>query len=144
MVGSISHDIKGLLTGLDGGLYLLESGLKTRNLGKIEEGGDILKMMVERIRRMVSDILFYAKERNLRRSQVDIRTFANDVIRVVEPKSKSCNITLVKDFAFSIETIHIDAGFVHSALINILENAIDACLRNKGPKKTQNCIYGQQ
>lgn len=66
MVGSISHGIKGLLTGLDGGLYLLGSGLKTKDLMKIEEGGDILKMMVERIRRMVSDILFYAKERNPR------------------------------------------------------------------------------
>ena len=130
MVGSISHGIKGLLTGLDGGLYLLESGLKADDLMKIEEGGDILKMMVERIRRMVSDILFYAKERNLRRDEVDILTFANDVIRVVEPKSKTLNIALVKDFDFSIEKIHIDAGFVHSALINILENAIDACTRN--------------
>jgi len=135
MVGSISHGIKGLLTGLDGGLYLLGSGLKARNLMKIEEGSDILKMMVERIRRMVSDILFYAKERNLKRDEVDILTFANDVIRVVEPKSKTLNIALKKDFDFSIEKIQIDAGFVHSALINILENAIDACIRNDGNAK---------
>jgi len=135
MVGSISHGIKGLLTGLDGGLYLLGSGLKTKDLIKIEEGGDILKMMVERVRRMVSDILFYAKERNLRRDEVDILSFANDVIRVVEPKSKTLNIALIKDFNFSINKIHIDAGFVHSALINILENAIDACIRNSQNKK---------
>ena len=135
MVGSISHGIKGLLTGLDGWLYLLGSGLKTNDLIKIEEGGDILKMMVERIRRMVSDILFYAKERNLRRDKVDILSFANDVIRVVEPKSKKLNIALIKDFNFSINKIHIDAGFVHSALINILENAIDACIRNGQNKK---------
>lgn len=134
MVGSISHGIKGLLTGLDGGLYLLESGLKTHDLMKIEEGGEILKMMVERIRRMVSDILFYAKERNLRRDTVDILAFSNDVIRVVEPKTKTLNIELVKDFDFSVDKIQIDTGFVHSALINILENAIDACVRNE---KTQ-------
>ena len=135
MVGSISHGIKGLLTGLDGGLYLLESGLKAGNLTKIGEGGDILKMMVERIRRMVSDILFYAKERNLKREEVDILTFADDVIRVVEPKSKAQNITLVKDFDISIDKIHIDAGFVHSALINILENAIEACIKSDRQKK---------
>ncbi|MBW2513923.1 MAG: response regulator [Deltaproteobacteria bacterium] len=134
MVGSISHGIKGLLTGLDGGLYLLESGLKTQDLMKIEEGGEILKMMVERIRRMVSDILFYAKERNLRRDTVDILAFSNDVIRVVEPKAKTLNIALVRDFDFSVDKIQIDTGFVHSALINILENAIDACVRNE---KTQ-------
>jgi len=133
MVGSISHGIKGLLTGLDGGLYLLGSGLKTKDLEKIEEGGDILTMMVERIRRMVSDILFYAKERNLRREEVDILIFADDVIRVVEPKSKTRNIALIKDYNFTAKKNHFDAGFVHSALINILENAIDAC-----SKDTQN------
>jgi len=135
MVGSISHGIKGLLTGLDGGLYLLGAGLKTNDLVRIEEGGDILKMMVERIRRMVSDILFYAKERNLRRDEVDILTFAKDVIRVVEPKSKTLNITLVEDFDFSVDTIYFDSGFVLSALINILENAIDACIKNNQNKK---------
>ncbi len=135
MVGSISHGIKGLLTGLDGGLYLLASGLKTKDILKIEEGGDILKMMVERIRRMVSDILFYAKERNLRCEKIDILTFANDVIRVVKPKSKTFNIALEKDFDFSAEKIHIDTGFVHSALINILENAIDACIKDDRNKQ---------
>ena len=130
MVGSISHGIKGLLTGLDGGLYLLESGLKSDDRRKVEESGEILRMMVERIRRMVSDILFYAKERNLRREDVDIVAFTDEVIRVVAPKSKTMGIALKKDIDVSIKTIRIDAGFVHSALINILENAIDACTRN--------------
>jgi len=132
MVGSISHGIKGLLTGLDGGLYLLDAGLKKENLGKIKEGGDILKLMVERIRRMVSDILFYAKERNLRRDKVNIHAFATEVICVVEPKIQTHKIQLQQHFDLRVETIEIDSGFVHSALINILENAIDACLRDKG------------
>jgi len=131
MVGSISHGIKGLLTGLDGGLYLLDAGLKVQDLGKIEAGGDILKLMVERIRRMVSDILFYAKERGLKHDRIDIRAFAKEVICVVEPKSQTHNIQLKRNFNLSVETIKIDSGFVHSALINILENAIDACLRDK-------------
>ena len=131
MVGSISHGIKGLLTGLDGGLYLLDAGLKKENLAKIKEGGDILKLMVERIRRMVSDILFYAKERNLRRDHVNIHTFASEVICVLEPKIQTHDIQLKKHFDLSVEAVEIDSGFVHSALINILENAIDACLRDK-------------
>jgi signal transduction histidine kinase len=131
MVGSISHGIKGLLTGLDGGLYLLDTGLNNQNLDKIQEGGDILKLMVERIRRMVSDILFYAKERDLKRDRVNIHTFASEVMRVVEPKSQTNNIKLKKNIHLSVDTIEIDSGFIHSALINILENAIDACLRDK-------------
>ena len=63
MIGSISHGIKGLLTGLDGGIYLLDSGFAKKNEVQIKEGWEIVKLTVERIRKMVLDILFYAKER---------------------------------------------------------------------------------
>lgn len=39
MIGSISHGIKGLLTGLDGGMYLVESGFTKDNLGQIRKAG---------------------------------------------------------------------------------------------------------
>ena len=38
MISSISHSIKGLLTGLDGGLYLLESGFTKKNRIKFKRG----------------------------------------------------------------------------------------------------------
>lgn len=137
MVGSISHSIKGLLTGLDGGLYLLKSGLNNKDFNKIEESADILKVMLDRIRRMVGDILFYAKERRLRCEDVDVLAFADEVMRVVEPKSDELGVQLEKDFVCTIHTIQIDAGFIHSALINILENAFDACARNTKNRKSR-------
>ena len=38
MISSISHGIKGLLTGLDGGMYILEKGFARQNKGQITEG----------------------------------------------------------------------------------------------------------
>ena len=67
MIASISHGIKGLLTGLDGGMYLLDSGFSKENQDQIKEGWEVVKLRVERIRKMVMDILFYAKERDLKR-----------------------------------------------------------------------------
>ncbi|MCK5203272.1 MAG: response regulator, partial [Desulfobacterales bacterium] len=63
MIGSISHGIKGLLTGLDGGMYLLDSGFAKENQERIKEGWEVVQLMVDRIRKMIQDILFYAKER---------------------------------------------------------------------------------
>jgi signal transduction histidine kinase len=37
----------------------------------------------------------------------------------------------VRDFDPAVGEIEIDPGSVHSALINILENAVDACLNDK-------------
>ena len=141
MIGSISHGIKGLLTGLDGGMYLLDSGFAKDNQDRIKEGWEIVQLMVDKIRKLVQDILFYAKERDLKRERVDALGFADELALVVEPKLKDLNIEFVKDFDAKIGEFEVDAGYVHSALINILENAVDACTREKA-KKSHKVIFG--
>jgi signal transduction histidine kinase len=131
MISSISHGIKGLLTGLDGGMYLLEKGFTQKNKGQIQEGWEIVKQMVEHIRKMVLDIIFYAKERDLKWEQIDALSFVEEIAKVFEPKIKNQGIGFEKDFDSKIGELEIDAGYVHSALLNILENAADACTRDK-------------
>jgi len=130
MIGSISHAIKGLLTGLDGGMYLLDSGFRKENKDRIEEGWETVKLMVERIRKLILDILYYAKQRDLKWERVDAIRFATDVATVIEPKMSDCNIAFGRNFDETAGQFEIDAGYVHSALMNILENAIDACMRD--------------
>ena len=137
LIGSVSHGIKGLLTGLDGGLYLLDSGLSKKDNQQIKEGLDITKQMVARIRNMVLDILFYAKDRELNREQTDVAAFAEDVAGVIEPKLKKHSIGFIKDFRQPLGEFNIDPGFLHSALINILDNAMDACLDDKSKTEHQ-------
>jgi len=134
MIGSISHGIKGLLTGLDGGMYMLDSGFTQKNRQRMLEGWAITKEMVERIRRMVSDILFYAKERDLKWEQIDALSFAREVARGVEHKITKHGIEFVRDFDARAGEFEIDAGYVHSALVNIFDNAVDACLRDRSKK----------
>lgn len=131
MIGSISHTIKGLLTGLDSGMYLIDSGFKKENGEKIAEGWSIVKLMVERIRKVVLDILFYAKEREVNLEKVNLADFAEEVAMVVESKILSEKIEFLKDFdtECSLKIFETDPPAVQSALINVLENAVDACTR---------------
>ena len=131
MIGSISHGIKGLLTGLDGGMYLLNSGFSKKNKDQTEEGWEIVKSTVERIRKMIMDILFYAKERDLKLERIDIRNFVEEVVKELEPKMKSQNIKFIKNFDTDLAELEVDATYVHSALINIIENAIEACSQDQ-------------
>jgi signal transduction histidine kinase len=137
MISSISHGIKGLLTGLDGGMYLLDSGLAQKDPDRINEGWDAVKQMVERIRKMVLDILFYAKERDLKWERINALSFAEEIARVLEPKLAEHDIEFEKNFDRKIGEFEVDAGYIHSALFNILDNAVDACVldkKNKAPK----------
>lgn len=131
MIGSISHSIKGLLTGLDSGIYLIDSGFKKENEQKIAEGWSIVKLMVERIRKVVLDILFYAKEREVNLEEVNLADFAQEVAMVVESKAISHQIEFVRKFdeSCSSTTFETDPPAIQSALINILENAVDACMK---------------
>ena len=137
MISSISHGIKGLLTGLDGGMYLLDSGLAQKDQDRINEGWDAVKLMVERIRKMVLDILYYAKERDLKWERINALSFAEEIVRVLEPKLADHDIEFEKRFDHKIGEFEVDAGYIHSALFSILENAVDACVldkKNKAPK----------
>jgi PAS domain S-box-containing protein len=141
LIGSISHGIKGLLTGLDGGMYRLESGFEKEDQERIKEGWEIVRHMIGRIRNMSLDLLYYAKERDLQWERTDVLTFANDVALTVEPKALGQNIEFVRDFDASAGEFEVDGGVLASALTNILENALDACIQDNS-KKAHKIIFG--
>jgi len=133
-ISSISHGIKGLLTGIDGSMYLMETGFADAKPERVKAGWQDVKTIVSRIRKLVHNILFFAKERELKRDRVDVLSFLEDVASTVEPKIKADGIEFVRDFDTFPGEIEIDAGVVRLALINILENALDACAEDDAHK----------
>jgi len=140
MIGSISHGIKGLLTGLDGGLYILGAGVNKQDQNQTREGLEIVKQIVERIRKLVLDVLFYAKERSLNWGTVEVKRFAEEVAQVVAPKIERRGIEFVQEVDPNPGNVEMDAESVHSALINILENAVDACEKDE-PGKSHRIVF---
>ncbi len=137
MIGSVSHNIKGLLTSLDGGIFLLNSGLKSIDSEKLQDGFDIVKLISGRIKKMVLDILYYAKERELAVETIDVPLFAQSVIDVIMPKARDRKIEIVRDFEKAPKTADFDSDLLRSALINLLDNAIDACLECENERSHQ-------
>ena len=80
LISSISHGIKGLLTGLDGGVYLVNSGLEKNNRGRIDKGWEMVQRNVDRIRDMVLNILYYAKERQPNWERVEVAALTRELI----------------------------------------------------------------
>jgi FixJ family two-component response regulator/nitrogen-specific signal transduction histidine kinase len=136
MIGSVSHGIKGLLTGLDGGMYDLDSGFAKKDLDRIQQGWDTVRLMIGRIRNLVLDILFYAKEKDLKWEQVDVKEFAEDIEEMIQPKIKPHPIDFRCGLDPRLENLHVDTGFMRVTLINIIENAIEACAKDPDRTKT--------
>lgn len=132
MMGSISHGIKGLLTGMDGGMYLVEKGIKSDDHRQVDEGWQTVKLMVGRIRKLIMDILFYTKKRELQRESVDIKAFSEEVAKTAANRLEACGLAFDSRIDTPSMTCTIDTGYVHAALMNLLENAIDACRDAQG------------
>jgi len=141
LLGSMSHGIRGVLTALDGGIYRLETGLKKENQKQIHDALEVVKNMIHRISSMVIDILYYTKERGLNWTQVNVMDFSNQVAALIKPKTEKHNIEFVYEFDHSKALLEIDPGTVNSALVNILENSIDACLDDKSKDKSYKIIF---
>jgi signal transduction histidine kinase len=137
MIGTISHDLKGCLTGLDAGLYLVDTGFYRDQPGRIEEGLDVAKLMVERIRKQVQNILFYTKERRADIRQTNVEQFATDVAANVDQRIRGANIAFRCEFEPELGDMEIDPDLVRAALINILENAMEACIEDQSEKSYQ-------
>ncbi|MCP3954819.1 MAG: response regulator [Desulfobacterales bacterium] len=127
LISSVSHGIKGLVTRLDGGIYLLDSGISKNDSGQIAAGRDALQQTAVHIKKLVQDILYYAKERPLSLETVNTAAFAKEVIATIQPRIDDNAIALAPDFSRAPDQIVIDPESMQSALISILENAVDAC-----------------
>ncbi len=127
LISSISHGIKGLLNGLDGGIYLVNSGIKKNDHARIQQGWEMAERNVARIRSMVLDILYYAKDRELDWQKINPQNLINEVCGVMVDKAKEHNIELCCSIDTNIEQFDADPQAMRSLLINLLENSIDAC-----------------
>lgn len=131
--GSISHAIKGLLTNLDAGIYLLNTGRRKDDAERTTEGLDMVNQSAARIRRMVMDVLYFAKDRELEFEAMDVRQLARDVATQFSARLQNKPVALVCRLGESAPTIQLDPLAMRTVLANILDNALDACLeRNDG------------
>ncbi|MFP4040750.1 MAG: ATP-binding protein [Desulfosudaceae bacterium] len=134
MLGSISHGIKGMLTALDGSIYQLETGLQKDDHQRIEKGFEQIKKNSAGIKKLVRNILNYAKSRELQYEEVAVADLAASAVATVRNLADEAGIAIKTDIDPSLVTVEIDASWMQTALINFLENAVDACVLD--PKKT--------
>jgi len=127
LVSSVSHGIKGVLNGLDGGIYLVNKGIEKGNQQRVTQGWDIVLRNVKRIRSMVLDILYYAKDREPNYNQISAVQSMEDAFGLVKDNAYDLGIELHQEFDKDAGMFEADESAVRSMLVNLAENSIDAC-----------------
>ena len=127
-VAGLAHGIKNILHGLKGGSYLVEVGITKKNDEKLRKGWDMIKRGIERTSNLVLDLLSYSKERQPQFEKCSPNSIAAEVCDLVRERAQQEHTELVCDFDPAIGPVLMDPHTIHTVLLNLLSNAMDACL----------------
>jgi PAS domain S-box-containing protein len=133
LIGSVSHALKGLLNGLAGGMYLVETGFAKDKPDRVRQGWEIVKRNVARIRSTVSDILYYAKDREPVWETLSAAELAEEVCGLMQPRAGELGARLTSELDPTAGRFEGDPRALRALLVNLLENSLDACRLD--PKK---------
>jgi PAS domain S-box-containing protein len=131
LIGSISHGIKGLLNGLNGGTYLVNKGLAANDQVRVTKGWEIVQRNIARIRSMVLDILYYAKDREPDWTPLSAGALVQEVAEAMRDKAAELGLDLTPEVQADAGMFEADEKAIRAMLVNLTENALDACRLDK-------------
>ena len=126
-VATMAHGIKNILTGLDGGIYVVNSGLSKKDQKETLKGWDIVQRNVSRIANLVKDILYCAKKREHEIGIIDPNEVGQDVFDLFYEKAEQEKIKLVLELDPQLGLMKLNAEDLHTILSNLVHNALEAC-----------------
>jgi len=140
MVGQIAHDVKGVLTGLDGGVYMVTTGMERQDRGRLEQGWEMVRRNVGRVRTLVLDILYYAKERELEYRLASPIRIVEDLVSVFQVRARESGVEVLTDLDPAAIAFEVDVRAVEAMLTNLLNNALDACRADPSGEARRVCV----
>ena len=134
-VAGLAHYIKNILNGLKGGTYVLNVALDKDNTDKIKSGWAMIERNVGRISDLVLDLLAYSKERKPEKENCFPNEIVKEVCSLVESRARENNIKIKTDLDPFLGEVFIDPKAIHRSLLNLVSNAIDACIFDSASKE---------
>ena len=134
-VAGMAHCIKNILHGFKGGSYLIDVGLEKDNTVKLKNGWQMIQRNINHTSDLVLDLLSYSKQREPEFVNCFPNEITADVCELMTPQAHNYHIEIACDFSDLIQEVSMDPRTIHRSLLNLVSNAIDACIFDENIKK---------
>ncbi len=134
-VSGLAHYVKNILIGLKGGSYVVDVGIKKNNTDKLISGWETIKNNIKRVGNLTQDLLTYSKQREPEFEPCDPNEIIEDVFVLVKDVANSKGIRVSKELEPDIGKIIADPQTIHRSLLNLVNNAMDACVEDEDLEK---------
>jgi signal transduction histidine kinase len=126
-VAGMAHSIKNIMMGLDGGIYIVNSGIKDNDQKEIKDGWEIVLLNFEKLSRLVKDILYCSRDREPNYKLINPNSVVTDVYNLFKDLAVRYSIEINLDLDPGLAEALIDPDGLHTVLANLVTNAMDAC-----------------
>ncbi len=124
LAAGVAHEIRNPLSSIKGfATYFKE---KYRESDRDQEIAGIMIQEVNRLNRVVGQLLEFSRPIRLHFQQVALKPFFEDAFRLVDRQSREANVTAVLDMADESLFAVMDTDKMNQVMLNLLLNALDA------------------
>lgn len=124
VAAKVAHEIRNPLVSIGGFAQRLERKLD----GNLKEYASIIYNEVKRLEDILKDILGFVREIRLSITDVNINDLVSNVIALVEGEIHERGLTLERYLSVDVPPVKLDYDRMKEAILNILNNAIQAVL----------------
>lgn len=126
-VAGLAHGIKNVLMGLEGGVYIVRSGMQRGDYDRLLKGWGMVEENITRISAFVKEFLDFAKGRKTKVAMADPNHIAAQVISLYAETAIIARIGLEARLEPGLAAAPLAEDDIHTCLANLVSNALDAC-----------------
>ncbi|MBU0464503.1 MAG: response regulator [Proteobacteria bacterium] len=134
-VSGLAHYVKNILIGLKGGSYVVDVGIAKNDTEKLKTGWKTIKRNIKRIGDLTQDLLTYSKQREPEFENCVPNDIVTEITELLKDFVASKGVSISQELDTGIGEVLADPKTIHNSLLNIINNAIDACIEDEDISK---------
>jgi signal transduction histidine kinase len=125
LVAGVVHEMRNPLSSIKMNVQLLQRRLQEES--SIRESLEIASGEVERLEKMLTELLDYSKPSSFKTVDFTAAELVERVRRVISEPAAASDVELLFTVAPEVHSLHGDLELIEQAVVNLLQNSIQAC-----------------
>ncbi len=124
LAAGVAHEIRNPLSSIKG--FATYFGERYRDIPEDKDTAQIMVNEVERLNRVISQLLEFARPVNINKQTLDIKTVINHSAKMIERNAHEKDINIYVEIPSGIPHIAVDSDRMNQVFLNLFLNSIEA------------------
>lgn len=130
----LQHALKNMLSLLKGGSYMVKTGIKKADQEMLADGWEIVEEGISSITELSKDMLRYVKRWEPEFEWVSVGKIIEKIDSAIAQAASAKGVGFSTSVPPELPDVYCDSNLIYSAIMDIVSNAMDACLSKEYPE----------